>query len=197
MMAAMRCGTDDGVGNGNVAIAGLGGLGSNIAIMLARAGVGTMLIVDFDTVEMSNLNRQHYDMTHIGMLKTEALKSQIAKINPSVKVETKAVKVTGKNALGIFKDYDIVCEAFDDPRCKAALVNALIGGGKRVVAASGMAGIGSSNNIVTKRAFRNLYVCGDHQISDGAEGFTAPRVVICAGHQANMVLRLLSGMEEE
>ena len=69
---------------GAVAIAGLGGLGSHIAVMLARAGIGKLLLVDFDTVEISNLNRQHYTVRHLGMPKTEALAMQLQEINPFV-----------------------------------------------------------------------------------------------------------------
>ena len=185
--------------NGRVAIAGLGGLGSNIAVMLARIGVGRLLLVDHDRVEPSNLNRQYYDLTHLGLLKTEALKSQIDKINPFVETETRAALVTGDNALEIFRDYPIVCEAFDNAQNKAVLVNTLLEeGGKKIVAASGLAGFDSANKIKTRRMFRNLYVCGDFEPPGReASGLMAPRVAVCAGHQANMVLRLLLDLEEE
>ena len=185
--------------NGKVAIAGLGGLGSNIAVMLARIGVGKLLLVDYDIVEPSNLNRQHYDITHLRMLKTDALKSQIDKINPFIETETCAIKVTEDNALEVFKDYPIVCEAFDSPQYKAILVNALLEkGGVKIVAASGMAGYDSANKIRTRHVFANLYVCGDLEpTSQEGVGFMAPRVGICAGHQANMVLRLLLNIEKE
>ena len=185
--------------NGKVAIAGLGGLGSNIAVMLARIGVGKLLLVDFDKVEPSNLNRQYYDSSHLGMLKTEALKSQIDKINPFIKTEIHSITITEENAAEIFNDYNIVCEAFDNPLNKAFLVNALLEtGNKKIIAASGMTGYTSANNIKTKRVFKNLYVCGDSQPAQQAgTGFMAPRVMVCAGHQANMALRLLLEIEEE
>jgi len=185
--------------SGKVAIAGLGGLGSNIAVMLARIGVGYLLLVDFDRVEPGNLNRQYYDLTHLGMLKTDALKSQIDKINPFIVTETCSVKVTEDNASEIFRDYPIVCEAFDDPQYKAILVNALLEkGGIKVVAASGMAGFESANEIKTRKIFKNLYVCGDFVPSaQEGIGFMAPRVGICAGHQANMALRLLLNIDKE
>ena len=191
-------GINEKLKNGKVAIAGLGGLGSNIAVMLARIGVGKLFLVDFDKVEPGNLNRQHYNVSHLGMLKTDALKSQIDKINPFIKTETRTVKITAENAQEIFHDYQIVCEAFDNPQNKAVLVNTLLeSGGKKIVAASGMAGYGSSNKILTKRMFKNLYVCGDSipPQQDGT-GLMAPRVMICAGHQANMVLRLLLDIDE-
>jgi len=181
------------------AIAGLGGLGSNIAVMLARIGVGKLLLVDFDKVEPSNLNRQHYNVSHLGMFKTDALKSQIEKINPFIETETLCITITEENAAEIFKDYQIVCEAFDKPQNKAFLANALLqAGGKKIVAASGLTGFDSSNKIKTTRKFKNLYVCGDSLPPEQEGiGFMAPRVMVCAGHQANMILRLLLGMEEE
>jgi len=181
------------------AIAGLGGLGSNIAVMLARIGVGKLLLVDFDKVEPSNLNRQHYNVSHLGMFKTDAIKSQIEKINPFIKTETCCVTITEENAAKIFKDYQIICEAFDKPQNKACLANALLeAGGKKIVAASGLTGFESSNKIKTTHKFKNLYICGDSQPPEQEGiGFMAPRVMVCAGHQANMILRLLLGIEEE
>ncbi len=183
---------------GCVAIAGLGGLGSNIAMMLARIGVGHLLLVDFDIVEPSNLNRQHYFIRHLGQKKTEALKQQIQEVNPFIDVLTKHVRVTSDNVLSLFKDYPIVCEAFDRPDSKALLVNTLLENipDTWIVAASGMAGYESSNMIRTKKLMSHLIVCGDFttEAREG-QGLMAPRVQICAGHQANMILRLLLGQQ--
>ena len=184
---------------GSVAIAGLGGLGSAIAIMLARIGVGHLLLVDYDVVEPSNLNRQSYFISHLGMKKTDALQQQIAEINPFIEVKTADQKVCAQNAAHLFGGYGIVCEAFDDPVAKAMLAETLLEQLTEtvVVAASGMAGYFSSNSIVTKRRFSRLYVCGDMENGPGqGSGLMAPRVQICAGHQANMVLRLLAGISE-
>ncbi|MCL2030098.1 MAG: sulfur carrier protein ThiS adenylyltransferase ThiF [Oscillospiraceae bacterium] len=184
--------------SGRIAVAGLGGLGSNVAVMLARIGVGNLLLVDFDRVELSNLNRQYYDTTHLGQLKTDALKSQLDKINPFVRTETRAVKITPDNAADVFRGWPIVCEAFDRAEYKAILVNALLEqGGTRIVAVSGLAGYDSSNAIQTRRVFDNLYVCGDFKPPprEGI-GLMAPRVSVCAGHQANMAVRLLLGIGE-
>lgn len=177
-----------------VAIAGLGGLGSNVAVMLARAGVGHLLLVDSDTVEPSNLNRQSYFIRHLGMPKTTALQELLKEINPYVTVEVKTVRVDASNAADIFRGFPIVCEAFDRPDCKAMLVNTLLERlpDTKLVCASGMAGYGSSNDIQTKRRMKNLFLCGDFSTeSQGANSLMAPRVSICAGHQANMILRLL------
>ena len=184
---------------GRVAVAGLGGLGSNVAVMLARLGVGTLFLVDYDMVEMSNLNRQHYTLKHLGRRKTEAAKSQIAEINPYVEVLTRDIKITAENAAEIFAGYPIAVEAFDDPACKAGFIGALLGaGGVKIVAASGMAGLGSANDIKTARRLGSLYLCGDFESQPGDEGIglLAPRVIACAAHQANMVARLLMGLDE-
>lgn len=180
-----------------VAVAGLGGLGSNIAIMLARTGLGELLLVDFDQVEPSNLNRQCYTVKHLGLDKTEALKMQIEEINPFITVKIKTVKVSYDNLTELFSGYEVVCEAFDNPKSKAMLVNGLLQElDCKVVASSGMAGYFSSNSIRTEKKFNRLYVCGDgeHEAKQGS-GLMAPRVSICAGHQANMVLRLLLDIE--
>lgn len=179
-----------------VGVAGLGGLGSNIAVALARLGVGALVLADFDVVEPSNLNRQHYFVPHLGMKKTDALKNQISDINRFISIETADVFLTEDNAAKIFSDCEIVCEAFDNPEAKAAVTTALLGAGKKVVAASGLAGYGSANDIKTEKRFGGLYVCGDNE--SGAEvgvGLMSPRILVCAGHQANMVLRLILGME--
>jgi sulfur carrier protein ThiS adenylyltransferase len=177
-----------------VAVAGLGGLGSNIAVMLARIGVGELVLADFDRVEISNLNRQHYNRTHIGRFKTDALEEQLRLINPFVSVKTHTVKVTADNAVQLFGDCCVVCEAFDCAQFKADLVSAMLAQGRTVVAASGMNGAGDSNLITTQRKLANLYVCGDAlPPPEEGIGFLAPRVMLCAAHQANMVTRLLLG----
>lgn len=184
---------------GRVAIAGLGGLGSNIAVMLARIGVGYLKLVDFDIVEPSNLNRQSYYIKHLGMFKTDALKQQIADINPFIQVETVTERVTEENINRIFEDCDIICEAFDNPIAKSMLVNKIIEifPKKILVCGSGMAGLESSNLITTKRVFRNLYICGDgHNEARQGRGLMSPRVSVCAGHQANMIARLLTGQTD-
>lgn len=182
-----------------VGVAGLGGLGSNIAAMLARTGVGRLVLADFDTVEPSNLNRQNYYVSHLGRHKTEATADILRQINPFLDVQTHTVRITEDNAMEIFGGCDVVCEAFDAPSCKAELVSALLSGSDtvRIVAASGMAGYGSANDIVTQKRMTRLYVCGDGETAaaDGV-GLMAPRVSVCAGHQANMALRLLLGIAQ-
>ena len=184
---------------GNVAIAGLGGLGSNVAYSLTRIGVGHLHLIDFDVVDVTNLNRQQYFMEHVGMYKTEALKSLLMKINPYIEIKTDCVRVTEENIKELFCDNDIVCEAFDNPDAKALLVNGIMEyfPEKKLVSASGMAGFGSSNSIVTRRITRNFYLCGDRVTAPSyGNGLMAPRVAVCAAHEANMITRLILGEEE-
>lgn len=180
--------------NANVAIAGLGGLGSNIAMMLARSGVGHLLLVDFDVVDVTNLNRQMYMIKHLGIPKTEALKDILMEINPYLDIKVLTEKVTENNISSIFGNYGIVCEAFDDPVQKAMLVNGLLLNCPKaiIVSGNGMAGFGDANEIKTIQKLKRLYVCGDTLTDVGQEiGLMAPRVAICAGHQANKVIQLI------
>lgn len=184
----------DKLSNAYVAIAGLGGLGSNIAVMLARSGVGHLLLIDFDSVDVTNLNRQVYMIPHVGMKKTEALKNIIEQINPYLDYEFKSVKVTPEMVKDLFSAYPIVCEAFDKPDQKAMLVGELLSQFEDtvVVSGNGMAGYQDANEIVTKQKLRRLYVCGDEHtdVLDGI-GLMAPRVTVCAAHQANKVIQII------
>ena len=182
--------------NSTVAICGLGGLGSNIAVSLARAGIGKLILVDFDKVDISNLHRQQYKADQIGRFKTEALAENLREIAPYIQVETHAVRVTEENFEALLSKADLICEAFDRAEAKAMLVNGVLEKlhTKYLIAASGMAGLGSANSIQTRRITNRFYLCGDG-ISDVADdiGLVVPRVMLCAAHQAHMVLRILSG----
>ena len=178
----------------SVAIAGLGGLGSNIAVMLTRSGVGHLLLIDYDTVEGSNLNRQHYMPRHIGRPKTEALAEQLREINPAVQLTIKYEKITAENAADLFRGWPLIYEAMDEPAAKAMLINTLLPDAEKIiVAGSGMAGYGSANSIKTTRKMKRLYLCGDETSDMQNERMLAPRVQLCAAHQANMILRILLG----
>ncbi len=179
-----------------VGIAGLGGLGSNIAIMLTRLGIKKLILVDFDVVEPSNLNRQQYFIKHLGMKKTDALQEILKDINPFVEVETIDVFLDESNIKGIFNDVDIVVEAFDSPTSKATIVNTVLHDMPEhyIVAASGLAGYYSNNSIKTKRISDKFYLVGDDE--SGAKpgcGLMAPRAALAASHQANTVLRIIMG----
>ena len=181
-----------------VAVCGLGGLGSHVAASLARAGVGTLHLVDFDTVELSNLHRQQYTISQLGMYKTDAVQQSLAEIAPYCRVISHRVRLQTEN-LVLLKDCHIICECLDSSESKAMLVNGITAQAPEVyiVAASGMAGLHTSNTIQTRRLGRRLYLCGDGISDVAAEGtLFAPRVMLCAAHQANTVLRILAGQME-
>ena len=181
-----------------VAVCGLGGLGSNIAISLARAGVGKLILVDFDRVDVTNLHRQQYKACQVGLPKPEALLSNLKEIAPYTEYETHFEKVTAENVATLLANADVVCEAFDNAEAKAMLVNAVLETmpEKFLVAASGMAGFDSGNEIATRKVTKRFYVCGDGKsdVNDGI-GLIAPRVMLCAAHQALTVIRLVLGLE--
>jgi len=182
-----------------VGIAGLGGLGSAVAIALARIGVGTLILVDFDVVEPSNLNRQQYFIHQIGMAKVEALRENLSKINPYVRILTYAEKLDRDNMERIFKDAMVIVEAFDRAEEKAMLINALSEKmpDKYIVAASGVAGYGDNNEIRTVQFSSKIFIIGDQKTpAEPGVGLMAPRVGIAAHHQANLVLRILLGEEK-
>lgn len=184
--------------NARVAVAGLGGLGSNIAVMLARSGVGELLLVDFDTVDVTNLNRQMYLIPQLGKPKAEALPEILYQINPYLTFRSVCIKVTPDNVKELFSEYPIVCEAFDKPDQKAMLVRELLMQCPKtiVVSGNGMAGYADANEIRTCQVMKRLYVCGDQSTDVGnGIGLIAPRVAVCAAHEANKVLQLIMQTE--
>ncbi len=178
-----------------VAVCGLGGLGSNIAVALARAGIGSLILIDFDRVDTANLNRQQYKAAQVGRYKTEALEENLSEISPYIQLVTHNERITRENAADLLGGADIICEALDAAREKAMLVNFVLErmSDKYLVAASGMAGLGSPNDIRTRRVSERFYLCGDG-VSDirSEEAIVAPRVMLCAAHQAQTVLRIIT-----
>lgn len=179
-----------------VAVCGLGGLGSNIAVSLARSGVGTLILIDFDSVDISNLHRQQYKAPQIGMPKTEALTANLLEIAPYLNVVTHTVRITENNCKTLLLEADIICEAFDIAEEKAMLVNYVLEHmpEKYLISASGMAGLGSANAIQTQKIGTHFYLCGDG-VSDTADNMSlvSSRVMLCAAHQAHTALRILAG----
>ena len=178
-----------------VAICGLGGLGSNISISLARAGVGKLILIDFDRVDITNLHRQQYKANQIGRYKTDALKENLLEIAPYVEIKTITEKITEKNFSHLLQGADIICEAFDNAEAKAMLVNGVLEHlpNGYLVSGSGMAGMDTPNTIKTKKISKKFYLSGD-EVSDVATsvGLVAPRVMLCAAHEALTVLRILA-----
>lgn len=184
----------DKISHAAVAVCGLGGLGSNIAFALARCGIGRLHLIDFDVVDLSNLNRQQYGINQIGKPKPDALREELLQVNPYLDIRTDFVKMSEENILTLLEAEDYICEAFDVPEQKAMLTNYVLENmpDKYLVGASGMAGYGNSNAIVTKKIMSHYYICGDgvSEINENY-GLMAPRVMICAAHQANMILELI------
>lgn len=182
-----------------VAVCGLGGLGSNIAIALARAGVGHLHLIDFDRVDLTNLNRQQYAVGQLGQYKTDALRETLALISPYCDVTCDTIKVTEETLPDLLRNEDYICEAFDRAEAKAMLVSGVLEHfpEKYLVAGSGLAGLGSANTIQTRRVSQRFYLCGDGT-SDSSVGLglVASRVLVCAAHEANMILRLIAGETE-
>ncbi len=183
----------------SVAVCGLGGLGSNIAVSLVRAVICNIHIIDFDKVDISNINRQQYFIEQIGQYKTNALYDNLLKIMPYADIKRTCMRLTEDNIPDILKDDDIICEAFDNAESKAELVNCVLEKmpEKYLVSASGMAGFGDADKIRTKQITKRFYMCGDGEsdIADGT-GLVSSRVMICAGHQAHKVIQIINGSVE-
>jgi sulfur carrier protein ThiS adenylyltransferase len=182
----------------SVGIAGVGGLGSNAAVALARAGVGRLVLVDFDRVEESNLDRQYYFLDQIGKLKVEALKENIIRLNPRVKVLSINQKLEKGSMEKPFYDVDVIIEALDNAETKTQFIEEILTKlpNKPVVAASGVAGYGHSDRIVTKK-LGNLHMCYDEEAKSSDEDvLMAPRVALMGNWEANLALEIILGEDK-
>lgn len=183
----------------SVAVCGLGGLGSAVAIALARTGIGRLHLIDFDRVDLTNLNRQQYALCNLNRPKPSALKEEILRFAPFCNIDTDFVRLTEENIPELLANEEYIAECFDDAEEKAMLTNCVLTEfpEKYLVGASGMAGYGKSNEIETRKITSRYYLCGDG-ISEitGNYGLMAPRVMICAAHQANKIIELIAGKEE-
>lgn len=177
-----------------VGIAGAGGLGSNCAVALARCGVGTIVICDFDLVEEPNLNRQYYFLSQCGMKKTEALRQNILAVNPEINVIAHDVVLNRQNIPSLFSGCDVIVEAFDRAEMKEMIIDAVQTSlpGIPLIVGSGLAGWGNNNSIRSRKVDDTLYICGD-ETTETSEDLPplAPRVGIVAAMQANCVLEIL------
>jgi sulfur carrier protein ThiS adenylyltransferase len=180
--------------NATVGIAGLGGLGSTVAVALARAGIGRLIIADFDKVEKDNLNRQQYFIDQIGKNKVDAMMENLQRINPDVKIEAHRVRLNVDNVPEIFADADVIAECFDNAQAKQMIVETVLSkmGKTVIVAVSGLAGYGNSNAIKTRRISDRLILVGDETTGiDTQPILTAARVGIAACHQANAIIETI------
>lgn len=175
-----------------VGIAGAGGLGSNAAMMLARSGVGHLIIIDGDRVEPSNLNRQHYFPVHVGQPKVEALAGQLRALNPDIRVDARMMWLDGNNIPALLHEADLWIEALDDASAKALFASAAAAAGRRVICGSGMGGVGGY--AMRRRVMGSLVVVGDMRSDVADRPPLAPRVMQCAAMQADAALEwLLTG----
>ncbi|BCS87662.1 sulfur carrier protein ThiS adenylyltransferase ThiF [Pseudodesulfovibrio sediminis] len=172
-----------------VGIAGAGGLGSNCAMHLVRSGFRRFVLVDFDRVELSNLNRQAFTLEQVGQRKVEALAANMMAVNPDCECDVHDVEVTADNISSLFDHCSVVVEAFDAPEAKKALVEKLVPTGKLVVAASGMGGVGEADALVTRKVRDTFYLVGDGKTAcAGDTPPMSPKVGIAAAKQADVVL---------
>ena len=181
-----------------VAIVGLGGLGSNVALWLARLGVGQLLLYDFDKVELSNLNRQYYFLEDVGQYKAIALLRHLKAVNPYGNYCSRVVRLTEDNLAELLSEAHIVCEALDKPEAKALLVNGVLESfpDKYLVSASGLAGFASSASMQVRQVTPHFYLCGDG-ISDMLQlPLCGARVGLCAAQEALTIARIILQMED-
>jgi sulfur carrier protein ThiS adenylyltransferase len=176
-----------------IGIAGCGGLGSNCAMALARAGVGTLVVVDFDTVTLENLNRQYFFRDQVGQKKVLALQENIKKVNPDIDVQAHDVRLGPDEVVDIFKNCQVIVEAFDRADMKLMIIETVSERfpDKFIIAASGLAGYGGNNALRTRR-LGSLFICGDEtsEVSPDLPPL-APRVGIVAAMQANQALEII------
>ncbi|SDU56806.1 sulfur carrier protein ThiS adenylyltransferase ThiF [Desulfobacula phenolica] len=168
-------------------IAGIGGIGSNVARHLAQSGVKEIKIVDFDAVEASNLNRQFYCFSQVGLKKTDCLEKNLKALFPGMGIESVEKKIKPGDAKQIFSDCDIVVEGFDNKILKKMLIEELCGTGKILVSASGIAGDNMEN--ITTRKMGNCHIVGDFVSDQADHALFAPKVTMIAAVMAGIVLR--------
>ena len=179
-----------------VGIAGAGGLGSNCAMHLVRAGVKKFVIADFVVVSESNLNRQFFFRDQLGRKKVDALAENLRHIEPNLELDLRDVRLEPDNIDWTFSGCSVIVEALDSAEAKSMLLKAVLPLGKPVIAASGLAGWGRSAAIRQRRIGKNLILIGD-TTSDIRAGLApvSPRVGIAAAMQANAVVAILLGEE--
>ena len=171
-----------------IGIAGAGGLGSNCAFNLVRCGFRKFKIADVDSVEYSNLNRQFYFLDQVGRKKVEALKENLLRINPDAEIETFEGRIEKDNAQSVFDGCDILVEAFDKAEYKRMFVESMMGRVRLVVSASGLAGVGNSDEIKVHRIKNNFVMIGDLKSDSREKPPISPRVNVAAAKQADVIL---------
>lgn len=172
-----------------VGIAGCGGIGSNVAMNLVRSGFKNFVLVDFDYVESSNLNRQFYFSDQVGLVKVDALADNLSRICSDLHLRIYSERVEEGNVHELFKNCDIVVEAFDCPQAKAMLVSNMLDETQFLLACSGMAGIGNSDEIMINKKSDKFYIVGDMKTGVSKDiSPISPRVNVCAAKMADIIL---------
>lgn len=182
-----------------IGLAGAGGLGSNCAQFLVRSGFCNFTLVDYDRVEFSNLNRQFFFLDQVGKPKVEALQENLLQINPDLNIRVNQVKIESSNVAHLFTDCDVVIEALDNPEYKRLVVETYLNSQKLLVAVSGLAGWGTSEQIKIRKLKEHFYLVGDLVSGVSKEQPpVAPGVVVAAAKQADIVLSyVLSAKDDE
>lgn len=173
-----------------IGIAGCGGLGSNCAMNLVRSGFARFVLIDYDLIEASNLNRQFYFADQVGRPKVAALKENLLRINPQLSITVWQIKIDRINARNLFKECSVIVEAFDRADAKVMLTQQFLSDDRLFVCASGLAGIGNSDRIRIRKLNRSSYMVGDgtSEVSETCRPHS-PRVAITAAKQADVVLQ--------
>lgn len=186
------------VQNYRVGIAGAGGLGSNCALNLVRSGFKHLIVVDFDIVNASNLNRQFYWLGQVGEVKVKALEHNLRLINPELDFDGINKVITSENINEIFTDCDVLVEALDSAPAKKMFLNGCLELGKVVIAASGLAGFGNTDAVVVKKITDKFFMVGDlcSEVNETNPPF-APKVNIVAAKQADLVLQYIMGLSSD
>lgn len=182
------------VQSARIGIAGAGGLGSNCALNLVRVGFRRLTIADFDIIDPSNLDRQFYFLDQVGMSKIEALKINLSRVNPDIEITPYNRKIAAPDVKDIFGDCDAVVECLDMAESKSMLVSELLKMGKFTVTASGLGGIGSTDEIRLHKLKDNLFMIGDLQSDICRKPALSPRVNVAAAKQADVILEYVLTM---
>jgi len=170
-----------------IGIAGVGGIGSNVAVNLARSGVEHLKIVDFDRVDRSNLNRQFYFSDQIGRLKVEALSENLRRIRPELSIEAVAARIDAANCQSLFAGCDLIVEGFDRQADKKMLLESF-GADRIVVSACGIAG--SDLDAIRTRKLGNCFIVGDFATDCAEAPLFAHKVMTVANHMSAIILHL-------
>lgn len=172
-------------------IAGAGGIGSNVAMLLARAGLGRITVVDHDEVALPNLNRQAYFLDQCGRLKVDALAENVSRIGAGTVFTGIGIRLLPGGFCAPFEGCDVLIEALDLAETKVLAIEEWTRGmpGVPVIAVSGIAGTGASGTIRLDH-HGSVSLVGD-QTSDLSLGTLATRVSLAAAMVADQAVSIL------